>query len=70
MLFVKTRRVIQILPIPFFLSFGYCFSLPPLVYSSYSEYTNHYSEMMGIERLETYFRFGGTDVDLSTHPKM
>ena len=27
-------------------------------------------EMMGIERLKTYFRFGGTDMDLSTHPKI
>ena len=27
-------------------------------------------EMMGIERLKTYFRFGGTDVDLATHPKI
>ena len=26
--------------------------------------------MMGIERLKTYFRFGGTDMDLSTHPKI
>ncbi len=27
-------------------------------------------EMMGIERLKTYFRFGSIDLDLSTHPQI